>query len=1001
MGNFSKPGNTGNVDRKDQENNEHLPTSVANAPSERFQTVQQTQAASEAEETTSPHSEFKSKREKASGSALKQEVASRMLSDKAVGGVIPSSVTGLRSMSYSGDDGTVFGSAASSPMVGQSNRNDTRFGKKLDATAKKINYIPSEQVLVEYDESKPLAQSKDSVQGYNGTYKTEEVRQQKKSGSVPGELLYDRSLDLISRDHVYFSTGQVVKGAGSYIDTPTKTVTGWANNAPADADYNITRGNYLNRKLKVTFSHGKVTKFEFDTMNCNVENELDNVLNQASVNEVIDMNVAELDRQNIDAKAGDEKADIWSPLARAVQQPTQTVGYLRDLENITGSEVFMAYKKTAACMSYQLNRAAKDGQHAHRPMVEALTGLINRNLSSKDYDGIDPFDKNLMKKGASSLMIAAFDSTSKYKTKADILIQPRSFKMHLQTADNNMNVLRCKPEFVASVNANEVFSTIDRDYDPMAPVCMSDRCGIMHCYDFNDLYSYTQENGEKAFTKKPLKYAYADLRNNYIVEAALPLLSGISNYLNDNAVAFNRALSGDSMSEVVLEIPIVHATQHFSLWSLIVLASTPYILKDRVSSMKDVLYYETNVEYPFSQLKKLEEMNPMNANNYANPDYLEPLQTKVMLPSAKLTWVMPELFIPVDEVSSDNGCRTIAPWYFNQEQFERDGDVFHLKDRSGMMSYPSIRSGVRYSYLDSLYDMEERDIRLCLDRMIYPVVEEIEGEDYFVYKYSASADGIPTILLNDINCTIQTFCSTPRELGWFFVAPYGLFNVVEEHNSTVFSAYGQYMAPGAPMAFSTSYRVIHWHADGEVANSILDPASLNISRAANYSQQWDAIPATYARGENATTALNYDPGFVLSLGYLFTATSDTTVSPVDNKSMFSPFVSVNQYGAEVKSNAFSILSLQKAIWTRLQKLPFAISPWDAVAFAKHSGEDAPKVDPFDLLYYFGLAGFRASDYNEDIYNRETEKFNKGFLFTKDPFVAASPIFRDAIKYSEV
>jgi hypothetical protein len=117
--------------------------------------------------------------------------------------------------------------------------------------------------------------------------------------------------------------------------------------------------------------------------------------------------------------------------------------------------------------------------------------------------------------------------------------------------------------------------------------------------------------------------------------------------------------------------------------------------------------------------------------------------------------------------------------------------------------------------------------------------------------------------------------------------------------------------------------------------------------------------------------------------------------------MFSPFVTIKNNGVEEQSTEFSILSLQKAFWTRIQKLPFALSPWDAVAFVKHAGENAPKVDPYDLLYYFGLAGFRSSDYNEDIYNRETERFNKGFLFTKDPFVASSPIFRDAIKYTQV
>lgn len=993
--------------RAEQEKGEELRTETSSVPEDRFQAKQQVQPADEAEHAEAPDNSFKLKRQKASGSQLRQEVASKMIRSQNISGEIPSNVTGLRTLSFSGDDGTVLGSTASAPIVGSSNRADSRFGKKMDATAKKINYVPSEQVLTEFDESKPLAETKDAVQGYNGTYRSEQVRQQKKSGGVPGELLFDRSVDEILRDQAYFTTGQVVKQQGvNYFDTPTKTVTGYTNNQPVVSDYSLTRGNYLHRNLKVTIeSNGKISGFQFTTVDLTPDPVSASVANMASANEIIDMNKAELDRQNMDHKAGDEKADIWTPLARAIQQPTQTVGYLRDIENITATEVFMSYKKTALAHSYQLNKAAKDGQHSIRPMNEALLGLIGPEISSADYSGINAFDKSYYKNGASSLMIALYDSVSKYKTKADLLIQPRSFKMHLQTADNNMNPLRMKPEFAAIVNGEEVFSTIDREYDPNAPVCISDRTGLIHCYNFNDLYSFSSldSNNQPVFTKDLFQYSYSDLRNNYIVRATIPLLEGIHEWFSQNGVRLYELVrdSANDTAAKTITIPMIHSTCFFSLWSLIVLAATPFILNKRVSSLRDVLYYETNVEYPFSQLKKIEEMNPMNASNYSNDNYLEPIIVKEMLPSTAASWILPELFIPFDELTTADTYTYILPYYFNENQFEVNGSNVLLKDRSGMMSYPSTRSGVRLAYLDDVYSMDERSFRLCLDKMVFPLSDTIPSSDYFIYKYGLNGDGIPAVNLSKTQLTSTAIMSTPRELGWFMVTPFGVLHSMD-NSSTATNNWNNFDDMTNAIFGQSSYRIKYWHADGEVNGiTILSPSTMNVSRAANFQQQWDSIPACLTGGSNQLTVR--DPGFLPSLGYMFTSNSNGNIEPVSGRSLFAPFVTQAANGSQTKVTdaRFNILSMQKYFWFRLQKLPMALSPWDASSMTRVAGEDAVKSDPFDFLYYFGLSGFRASDYNEDIYNRETERYNKGYLFTSDPFVASSPIFKDSIKYTEV
>lgn len=982
-------------DRSTTEQMEGHESVNTNAPSDRFQTNQQITPAASAMDTAAGQGNYNRKKKTVSGSQLKQDVAATVVLG-ATGGEVPSDASGFKSASYGGDTAAnVVGDASGTPIVGRNDRSGSRLGKRFDSTAKHIDQIPAENILVEFEESKPLAEGK-GVQGYNGTYHTESARVQKKSGRVPGDLTFVRSLDEIKRDHLYYSMGQVVKAAGSnWHETPTATLVKDDKGVykPVANSYSVRRGNYLNRSMIVKIhAGGYIQSVSFDTDTLNTEGVDPAVANASSANGVIDMNVAEIDRQNMDSKAGDEKAEVWTPLARAVANPSQTVAYLRDLEAITGSEVFMAYKKTAHCMSYQLNRASKDGIKRVSPAIEMAIGLINPEVTSLDYA-----DKGLVEtaftaeqycKGASTLQIALNDSVTKYTSKSKLLTMPLSYRHALQTADNNMDVLRLKPEFAAVVNAEEVFSTIDRDYDPLLPVCISDKAGLIHPYDFNDLYAFTATSAsDRTFVKEPFKYGYSDLRNNYVVTASIPLLEGLIDYLGDNAAKiYDLCKSQASGNVVTINIPMVHSTCNFSLWSLLILEATPYILAARVNSMRDVLYYQKNIEYPFSQLRSIKELNPVNAMNYSYVSYDEPLKVGRMLPSAALKWVMPELFIPIDEKTSDNSFSYILPWYFNQEEYDiSNGKITGRKDLGAVMSYPSFRSGIRSGFADLLYSMDERDVRLCLDRLVEPIKTGLCDHDVVVYKYGMTTDGIPTVTMTGSEFTVDAIMSAPRELGWFMVAPAGVVSKTE------FSGIG---GKADPYYGLTSYRAKYWFGRGLQTAVSINPIAetqVNISRATAFKQDWNCINAL---GRQADLTEN-DPGFVLSIAELFTYGADGKASLVDGKSRFIPFSNGATNEEAVSSTDYSLMSLQKAIWTRIQILPFMVSPFDVRALKSGAGEDGVKFDPFDFLYWFNCAGFRASDYNEDVYNRICQRNNQGWLFIEDPFMQDSPLLNDA------
>lgn len=1060
--------------RIEAENKEDLEVKSNELPDNRVQTSQQVQPTSEALNTKTPNSGFEIKPQKSKGSRLKQEAIADVLSGSGDSGM------GIAaSGKHVSGTGAGILTANNSTPIADKVRDRTRPGKKLDRIATKLNYTPSEQALVAMDESKPLADAADTDQGYNGTYRNEYAKTQKRSGAVPGDLLFQRSVDLITKDQLYFAEGQIVlpSVADATNYTPSKTYAGNGLYKP----YQVHIGDFIHRALHAKVDEdGKVRylAFDVDDITCVVGDS--DLANKSSAARLTLSNRAELDRIAMDAKAGDEKADIWTPLARAVNEPTKTAYLLSMIEAQTGLYPYVAYSKAMTNFAFQLNRAPKDGQDIVTPAVEEVMGSIQYANTSTNFTDRNPSLRDCFgdyTNGNPLLMVAAYDSEAKFNNKADLLLQPRGWRMHLQTADNNINALRIPQQFVNVFADQEVFSTIGRDYDPLLPICMTDKAGIIDRCNMNELggfgvghfrVSYTGTNIEvdgaedatvhvetlvpkqlltesdsvwihtknsidganglvimangaigwkKDGTNRsnevvdvlishdslaptgyttigsiygnahditmrnlhvreggvnhdrvtaasweifyddrfyvnnagPYKYVYSDLRNNYVVEVKHPLVEGLVEYLQESIGSKFYRLLGNSE----LYVPWIFSTQYATLAAYILCAATPWIQRVRLNSMRDVIYYEDNVnEYPFSSLIAVKDAPIKSFLNFGCTGYDEPLECKKMADHVALKWVMPEFFWKVSAQDY------VAPWYFNQSELESLNGI--PDPQAAAMSMPSIRSGIRLGQLDLFYSMSEKDIRLSIDRMAISLFDNNKITFRGAYKYGLTTDGQIFFRLGaGEHLSILDILATPREIGLVMDAP------------------GYVLSPGPGDVFSTladdgtntSFKVKVW-TNKSVASpemEILRGAEIDITRAANYAQKWFSLDAN--SGTSNTQIL----------GLVFGANDE-------GSAMFSPFIGVDDESAVI--NAPTILSHQRSLWTRIQTLPFIISPFDAVTTTGGQVNDI-----YDLAYAFGLAGFRASDYRESVFNRSKDVVNQGMLFIDDPWVNNSPIVK--------
>lgn len=1013
-----------NLTRSEQEGMEAAKDVKIDAPKTRYQTDQQVGQADDALMTKTDDTSFSKKKVKASGGELKQEVAAAVVTGRGAGSghdVNAPSTYGLRTLrnAYSGDTGTISGSASDTPVATKDIQGRSRVDKKLSDPNKDINYLASEQIEVEYTNVPSLADDNGTV-GYNGNPKNVAARVQKNSGATPAELLYDRSVDYIVTNNFLFAAGQTVKQKNvEYDDYPKMS------DVVKDKDGEVvsgnvmlqTRGNYAPRYIQVKFKDdgqgAYVSSFQVieDDLSCN--NETAETVNRTGANEKRFMNLSELARQRIDAKCGSPTQEHFNPLGRSITEATATMGYLRDIEASDGATLFTAYKMANKAKAFYLSRTVKDGQDLVTPGIDALYGhLLNNPGSAKLKDEFaklqDKDDKPSgafrcttgLVMGSAALLLGLFDSWNKYKTKADIVTQPRGLKLHLQTADNMINIFRCEKNFVAALNSVDTFSCIDRGYDPMSPICATDATRLIYPYSWAKALQFTRDSAgaDRVYQSVVYKYNYAagNGLNCYTITVGEPLLNGVAYFLEMHADEIFDTLRGKVGNEVTLNIPTVHYGMHFGLWDYLLCASVPYIVYERTNSMKDILDYETNFEYPFSDLVPIGKANPLNAVNYKALSPMEPLTPGQMMDSSAIRWKMPEMLV---RMGADG---VMLPFYFSENEYEASGTagspmLRHTREHA--YTTPVIRSGIRLAALNSFWDMDAKSSQLCYDRMVrHPfalasnpkALEDITG---VVYKYAQDSEGIPVVTgVSALKATGADYLSTPRQMGWFMPGIAGLF-----YSTYIETGVGK--TPGidgikdatdlaaSKFEIKPDYRMVMYKGiKGPATHATLDSASVSIDRGQSFTQRW--FTCNTVTGAEEGFDVHYAIGDIVD-------GNKGVINGVGTKSKYNPFIFDS---SDVTNNIYTSITLfsyHNDLWGMLQKMPFIISPFE------WASAGCGCIDPFATAYVFGLAGFMAADYAEEDYNRVNQILNQGYGYTTDPFIAASPVFKDAVRFTEI
>lgn len=942
-----------------------------------------------------------------------------------------------RAISFSGGAGDIRGDMSATTKEDKPYRSGDRAGRRADSTLRKIDALRAEIFKTVMHQSAPLDES-DSPVGYMGNYYNDHVITQRLSGGTPNDPLFERSLDEIDLDMIYLPFGQYIF---TNDDQRKLIIPDWNVDTEEYKTPNIEVpvGNFLPRTMTVVFTETGVKSMAFDVEDIAPKNVDEQTYRASSDAFLRFQNQSELDRNIIISKAGNESETGWSPLGDSIPNVSDQNRFLYYLDNLT-TLLYLSKRKLSSAYSYQINKVAKDGLRLTGPMLEMVNGLVPVKDQGGDHAVNERnnvvndlfYNYDTLSKGNAAFYVAINDSVTKYGTKGKLLTLPLSFKTALQIADSNDEPLRMHPLLKTLMEKHELFSTIDGPYDPLKPVVVTDKAMIT--LPINPFFGFSVDNyieNSKVYTMH-----FENLRNKYDIDIHNYFAHGIYAFFRDHASRCFEALdkayfktNQDHEDEYTLTVPIISSTTTFSLWDLIVCASTPYMIKERLTSLTPLLKYERINGYPYSNSIEIPGADECaQAENYGFKSIDEPISVGVAKPIPALKVLLPEVFWPIHKEAGEatqkkglgypNGAAvyTVLPFYFNQNQFRYDTTVMTENTRLllardhnfACVSYPSTREGTNYAFMDTIYSMSEDDFRLALDRMtVYPGYEfpnntgkiaRGSGNNKIAalaYKYGLTTDGIPVIPYfghandadhKDCTLTILDVLRTPRELGLMMVAPQGVLSPKKTSNGFAYADVADsYLSKSGPGFRLKYYYAAKWGTTP--ANDILTEGSKSISNNDAYMYIWNMVCAT-------PSSVNRDAEIGLSIAA--NGGMDNTFTPFTVNSYSDGFGDYDENQGTFNDNAeeqlddndFKIHSAQRYIWTRLQRLPFIVNPFDCnySEITNDTKADLNTRDIYDFLYYFGFCGFRASDYSALVYQRSKMRIAKGMNYVQDPFI---------------
>ena len=734
------------------------------------------------------------------------------------------STTTLRAgqrINYSGSADSIGADHSAMPNGAGINKSGNRPGRTLDTAVSHVDDVPAETYTVPV-KSIPMIHEGMSYVAYNGAYRNEHAISQKGSGGSPADSDFFRTLDECQYDIGYFGSGQINMIQGDAEQD--LTLDSWVRADKVWTTTPVRRGNWAVDTVSFTFDANRnLIDVEFET-----QDESQPALNSEPIirvagdNAIRSMNQYELDRVRMIDTAGDETKSNWSFLGKTLPNARSTNAIIGEMDKIIGDYMFLSASKLKHALSYQLNKAAKDGQRKLGPILEMCNGnIITNNVYREQYYGDDDqvhirdlfahqdYRNPDMACGSALMYIHMMDSTPKYNTKGKFLALPLSFKTAVSTFNQNSGEFRMHQTLYDEFNRQEVFGKVDEDASGISPYFISDGAKL-----FEPINIFTGAMANYSVANPICLLHYEDLRNEYNVPVFNYLIAGIRDYVSRYASKICDQLTAQPNGNFVWSMRVTSTTTCLSMWDILLCAASKDIAIQRRYALDCVIDYEAkNHEYPYYGSIKLKDCVIGGTTNVGFTDTNEPLKSRIIPLTTAARIMLPEVFWPTnyarDDALDGNGgeskhmgtvSEVVLPWYFSQNQFTPVGNASNEQfywvlnpDEMSSMTFFDRRGGLSFGNLDRVSAMDPEQLKFCMDRMVaapnlgkqfttYSGVQPTQVLHPVTYKYSYHEDGIPAILYyaastqaNDINhrLTVHDILKTPRELGLSFILPAG------------------------------------------------------------------------------------------------------------------------------------------------------------------------------------------------------------------------------------
>lgn len=1040
MGKQNKPNKPDLGDRQNREQGEGYATTPTGLPEERFSGSKQVLSPDQLGGHESPVAGTAGPEvggAAAAATAIKSKIKVRpdasveLLEGKQVGGVpletagVTRSVAGVSSISVADD-------MSKTPYSKGDYRPGTRYGKKRSEDLFEMDNTITEQVAPGFDDSLDLRESPDSKQGFNGRKQFTQARAKKNVAGLPQNLLQDASADFIFTDQVIATAGQMLDGIEAKANYPIMDGDGNSIVAPME------KSNYELESLRIVVQNGHIQSVNFLEKRFKVHAD-PITRDQANMNWQVDANNVAKAMIRMQTELGRETAEKWSPLGYVIQSPYEYNMLMHDIEASTGAMMAIAYRAAVSSIDFQRNILSKDGIGPQASAIKMFVEDYAGELASSSFVPAGAFDKYIFnvkeyRKGSAAAIIRMFDSTTKYRTKADILGMQRSLTLHLSQCDNNINPLHVHPNFLKVLNKAHMFSTIDGTYNPRLPIYATRKIKVINplslqffLADWKNPANFTADDladplrDNTTGTKSKYWYKYRDQRNEYKTRVQHPFVEGLLMWLLKHEGALVSTYGGEGAAAVTITIPCHFDFTNPGMFEFMICSASQEVAWQRNITFRDVLFAGDQMKYIWDDLASLHDLDPLHSTQLTIPGYNEALKLGKLETDVALRLLWNDSMVFLGHSTSGSGgdkYEYILPWYFNERAISKNSNLYTANEgffdeaTAFNMTMPSIRDGVRHEYVDLIKSVSERDLRLAMDRMITLPVFLASNPDYTATAGIITIDPITTaaILNNNIKVAALRYENNsdgrviaqydltngsnrylvedclycvPKELGWIWpghsedvkVITALVYNDADGHKEIDFtyasSAVGE-VYDGSRCDRICSYRV---KEDAITSGSVSRSAALTqIFYQCFALRDVAEVNNNYVTKTGLAPAISYASGAAETIGCVYNIDSAIAATGV--------------------SVVTSLKTASRVMWTKLQRVFYPINPFENAFIDSNSGAvNGIQYDPMDTAFCFGVCGTLASDFTQDILERLDVRDQLGIDYTEDIFAKDSLILR--------